>query len=484
MMRGTGKLFGLALGAVAMAAAPSFTARQAAAQTVQLDVEQMRLAAELNLRNGDMGRALAFADALLQRDPQDVTALLIRSHALRATGEAGKAQDAARTAWQLAPSDNLKYSSAMLMAQALSSDGKRTRSQLWLRRAAQVAPTEEQQARAAQDFRYVQRNNPWQTQLAFTLAPNSNINNGSARATSALLWQIFNPFNQDGTGQVVLGAASKALSGLEMGVDVQTRYRFHQTERTAHDLRLGLSYRSYRLSGSARDALALDDAERVARGERPQDITGSDFAYGTVQLGYGYKRLRSDQRGEFSLTADLGQSFYAGARYNSYLRGTVGQSYYANETTKFDFGLSAETRHAQRGIAQDTLSLSAGMSRKLASGDGLYLGAAVSTVASDTARAEYDEVRLRAGYMLGRELMGTALQFGMSTSFRDYDISPHDPSGRRETQLTADITATFRQINYMGFKPVVSLTASTTDSNIGLYDVKRTGLSIGIASAF
>jgi hypothetical protein len=80
--------------------------------------------------------------------------------------------------------------------------------------------------------------------------------------------------------------------------------------------------------------------------------------------------------------------------------------------------------------------------------------------------------------------MGTALQFGLSTSFRDYDVSPHDPSGRRETQLTGDITATFRQIDYLSFNPVVSFTASTTDSNIGLYDVNRMGLSIGIASAF
>ena len=483
MMRAVQTFLGVALGAVAIAAAPFSAAQEAPAQ-IQLDVEQMRLAAELNLRNGDMVRALAFADALLQRDPEDVTALLIRSHALRAQGNGAQAQQAARAAWQIAPNDNLKYSAAILMAQALSSDGKRTRAQLWLRQAAQMAPTKEQSARAAQDFRYVQRNNPWQTQLSFTLAPNSNINNGSARDSSALLYQIFNPFNQDGTGQVVLGAASKALSGLEMGVEVQSRYRFHQTEHSAHDLRLGLSYRSYQLSGSARDALAADDAARVARGEQAQNITGSNYAYGTVQLGYDFKRLREDRRGEFSLMADLGQSFYDGARFNSYFRTGLGQSYHINPTTKFDFGISGETRHAQRGIAQDSLSLSAGMSRKLASGDGLYLGVSASSITSDTARAEYDEVRLRAGYMLGREVMGTALQFGLSTSFRDYDVSPHDPSGRRETQLTGDITATFRQIDYLSFNPVVSFTASTTDSNIGLYDVNRMGLSIGIASAF
>ena len=68
--------------------------------------------------------------------------------------------------------------------------------------------------------------------------------------------------------------------------------------------------------------------QRVARGEAPQNVDGSDFAYGTVQLGYGFKQLRKDRRGEFSLTADIGQSYYGGEEYNSYFRTSIGQSYY------------------------------------------------------------------------------------------------------------------------------------------------------------
>lgn len=151
---------------------------------------------------------------------------------------------------------------------------------------------------------------------------------------------------------------------------------------------------------------------------------------------------------------------------------------------KYDFGLSTDIRSAQRGADQQQLSLSAGISRRLANGDGLYLGASVATLASDTVRLEYDELRLRSGYVLGRDVMGTAVQFGVSTSYRDYDISPHDRSGRREFQVAADITATFKTIDYFGFNPAVSLSASRTNSNIGLYDVNRMGLSIGIASAF
>ena len=479
------RIFSLTLGAAVLAAAPFALAQQAKPDApIQLSVEQMRLSAELNLRNRQFKRAVVFADALLKRDPSDVTALLIRSHALREMAQFSAAQEAGRAAWRASETDNLKYTAAILTAQALSADGKRTRAQLWLRRAAQVAPTKRDAVRAVQDFKYVQQRNPWQTHLSFTLAPNSNINNGSARDTSALLYRLLNPLDIDGFGEVVLGAESKALSGIEAGFDVRTRYRFHQTETTAHDLRLGMSYRTYQLSNSARDALDEADAERVERGEPSQRVTGSDFAYGTVQLGYGYKRLREDRRGEFSFNADLGQSFYGGVRYNSFLRASIGQTYSTSATTRLSFGLSADIRNAQRGDDQDTLRLNVGMSRKLSRGNGLYLGATAAASSSEAKRLEYGELGLRGSYALGREIMGTSLQFGINTSFRDYDVSPHDASGRREFKIGAEVTATFKQVDYFGFNPSVSLIASKTSSNIGLYDVNRIGLSIGIASAF
>lgn len=472
------------ISAATLVAAPVVHAQDSESKTFTLSVDQMQLAAELNLRNRQFDRALAFADALLIRDPNDVPALLVRAAALRVMQDYDGAQASARAGWKHAKSDGQKYTAAILMAQALSSDEKRTRAQFWLRRAAHVAPTPAHAARAEQDFKYVRRRNPWQTYLSFTLAPNSNINNGSSRDRSALLYQVLNPFTGGEAFEVELGAASKALSGLETGFEIQSRYRLHQTERTAHDLRMRLSYRTYHLSSSSKDDLAQEDADRIARGETPLDITGSDFAYGKVELGYGYKKLRADRRGEFSLTADIGQSFYAGARYNKYLRSSIGQSYFVNRTTKLNFGVSSDVRRAQRGSDQHLLSLSTGISRKLASGDGLYIGASVSTMNSETERLEYDEVRLRSGYVLGREVMGTALQFGLSTSFRDYDVSPHDPSGRRDFEITGEVTATFKQIDYLGFNPTVSFSASKTNSNIGLYDVNRVGLSVGIASSF
>jgi hypothetical protein len=229
-----------------------------------------------------------------------------------------------------------------------------------------------------------------------------------------------------------------------------------------------MSYRTYKLSRSAQDALNEADAERTALGLPALDLSGGDFAYGTVQAGYGYKRLRGDRRGEFSFSADLGQSFYGGARYNSYLRASIGQTYHMSAATKLNFGLSADMRTAQAGSDHDTLRLTTGTSRKLSNGDGLYFGVSAAAVRSDAQTAEYDEIGLRSGYILGRDVLGTSFQFGLSTSFRDYDVSLHDASGRREFTVGGEVTATFKQIDYYGFNPSISLTASKTNSNIGL----------------
>jgi hypothetical protein len=460
-----------------------FAVVQAPTAETRISPVEMEKAAKLSLAAGADLQALTLAEALLARNGQDATAHMIRSRALRNLGEFGKAQTAALSGWRYARTVGEKYSAALLAAQALSSDGKRTRAQLWLRRAHQVAPTPAHAARATQDFKYVQRRNPWSTHLSFTVAPNSNINNGSARETSALYYKFFEPFNPEDI-EATLSAASKALSGLELGAEVQSRYRFKQTERTAHDLRLGLSYSSYTLSNRSREDLDAQDAERIANGNAPLNISGSDYAYGTVRLGYGYKRLRDDRRGEFALTADLGQTFLAGTRYNSFVRANVGQSFYANQTTKLRFDLGLDIRQAQQGSDTESVSLSTGVSKQLANKDGLFLGVSAAAQSSESAQLEYNELQLRGGYVIGKPVFGTSIQIGLETSFRDYDMSPHAASGRSDYEISADILATFQQIDYFGFHPIVRLSASATNSNIGLYDINRVGLNIGIASAF
>ena len=454
------------VGAVTCVTAPLALAKDT---TTTLSPAQLEKAAALDIQSGNWPRAEALAQALLTRNPKDVTAHLMRSRALVGLGRFADARDAANAAWRNATTKPEKYNAALLMAQALSSDEKRTRAQWWLRRAVQNAPSEGHAKRARQDFRYVQRRNPWQTYLSFTFAPNSNINNGSAR-DSYLSNSVFDHLLGGGPQLRPINPEARALSGLEVGAQVQTRYRFAQSERRAHDLQFGLSYRTYMLSSSSKSDV--------------HDASGSDYAFGAVSLGYTFKQLRKDGRGELNAGAEIGQLFYDGARYSSYLRATAEQSYYVSAKTKLRFGLTAETENGQRVSDSESLSVSFNFDRALANGDGLNLGVTLAEQQSPNTLHEYSEARLRSGYLFGREVMGASVQIGLEAKLRDYDAHLLSIEGRRDLAISADVSATFRQIDYYGFNPRMTLSASKTNSNIGVYDSNRLGLSIGIASAF
>lgn len=435
---------------------------------VTLTADNLRKAAAISLREGDVRRALSYADALLQRDPRDRTALLIRARALRDQGDTGPAREAAGRAWALAETEEQKYASALITAQVLSTMGKRTRAQLWLRRAVQHAPNKALEARAKRDFRYVRARNPWSTELSFVFAPNSNINNGSAQERSYLYHVYDAVFG--GPIEYDLSGASQALSGFEFGGTLRTRYRFRETRQTAQDLKFGLSYRSFVMSSGAKS--------------QAPGVRGSDFAFGTASFGYGHRRRNFDRRGELKSDLELGQSWYGGARYATYLRGSVQQTYRASAQRQFSFSVNGERLWGQATPDVDTVALSGSMSQRFGSGSLGYVGLSFETTQSINASSEYAQVELRTGYVLGKPVMGAALEFGVGAALRDYDISPHAASGRRDHRIFADVTATFTDIDYYGFNPTVSLSASRTNSNIGLYDTQRLGLSLGIKSAF
>ena len=157
---------------------------------VALDADGLRAQAMVALNAGDPATARSFAKALLHRDPQDRNAYLILARSARDMGDIPPARAAARKAWELAETDAQRYSAALITAQVLSTEGKRTRAQLWLRRAGQHAPNDRLRAKAKRDFNYVRQRNPWHTDFTFTLAPNSNINNGSARDRSRLNYAV------------------------------------------------------------------------------------------------------------------------------------------------------------------------------------------------------------------------------------------------------------------------------------------------------
>ena len=436
------------------------------AQTT-LNPDEFRAAATAALRNGDAATARRYAEALIARDSTDLNAQLILARAARDMGDMAPARAAARTAWQLAKTDAERYAAALITAQILSSDGKRTRAQLWLRRAAQNAPNDMLRARAERDFRYVRQRNPWKTDLAFTLAPNSNINNGSVRDRSRLNYAISELLFGEPI-EYELSDTAQAIAGVEIGFSVRSRYRFHQTPRTAHDAKVALSYRSFSITDDLGDA----------------DIDGSDFAFGALSFGYGFRSMSDDRKREFAADIEAGQTWYGGARYASYLRAQAQQTWKDGPARQYRLGTELERQWGQATPDVDSIGVSASVTQGFATGNTGFLGLYALATQSPDRTAEYTEITLRTGLALKKPVMGAAIQFGIGASLRDYDFSRDARDGRQDHRLFADVTATFTEIDYYGFNPTVSLSASSTDSNIGLYDVNRVGLNFGIKSAF
>ena len=434
---------------------------------VALQAEELREQAMVALQGGDPATARAYAEALLKRNPEDRNAYLILARAARDMGDIPPARSAAQRAWDLSENDAQKYSAALITAQVLSSDGKRTRAQLWLRRAVQHAPNDYLRERAKRDFTYVRQRNPWKTDLTFTFAPNSNINNGSARDRSRLNYAVSELLFGEPI-EFELTDEAQAISGIEIGGSVRTRYRFSQTATTAHDAKLSLVYRTFSITDDLSD----------------DSVKGSDFAFGSLSAGYGYRILNLDRTGELALDIEAGQTWYGGSRYASFLRGQAQQTWALDAQRKLRFGGELERQWGQATPDLDTVALSASLTQRFATGNSGYLGVFVTGTSSPAATSEYTEVTVRTGLALGKPVMGAAVQFGLGASWRDYDVSRDSPDGRQDNRIFADVTATFRQIDYYGFNPTVTLSASSTDSNIGLYDVNRVGLNIGIRSSF
>lgn len=436
---------------------------------IELAPEQMRAAAWMALRAGDPERALGFSQALLARDPKDRAALLINSRAARDLGQFDRAKASARAAWALAEGPEQKYASSLVMAQALSSNGQRTQAQWWLRRAVQHAPNEALSRKAIDDFQYVRLRNPWATQLSFSITPESNINNGSSSRSSFLNYKLSELL----FGQPVeyeLGGTALALSGVEYALGVNTRYRFAETETRAHDVILTADLRQYTLS---------NEAKAIA-----PTAKGSDFAFSTYSLGYGQRGINFDRRGEYRMVFDLGQSWYGGAEYARFARLSAGQSYRLASGDKINLRLAGERQFGIATSDSDTLRADFSYTTQIFNGATFWANATLATASSPVAADEFDEIGLRAEVTFAKPLAGATVQLGVWARNRNYDVSPHSPDGRQDDRVQADLTMIFNKIDYYGFNPTMQISASRTDSNIGLYDANRVGVNFGIQSAF
>lgn len=438
-----------------------------AAQTLSPD--QMRSFGMQLLQHGESGRAVAVADALLARDPQDAVALIIKARAARDLGETGQARSSAKAAWSAAKTQDERFTAAMTRAQALSSSGRRTEAQFWLRRAIQSAPSDAAKRLALRDFRYVRHRNPLSLSFSFAVAPSSNVNSGSKHDNLG--------------GFLGSDVLRQALSGWTAEGSVSGSYRLSAegSESQTH-LRFAAQRREVRLSSDARGRIKAwqDSLEEI--GLRADADTNYD--YGALEIGLGHQRRFGDIGTSGAVT--LGHNWYGGASLSDYVKlDLMAQKPIARDWLLFG-GLEGEHQSRKDGPGRDAniLSTTLGAVTQLTSGDRLRFAVGHRSTASDSVSIRHDAAIMRLGWEKGTPVAGLGLQAALTGEWRDYDASAVAAGGRRDQRLTAQLSVTLEKFDYMGFAPTISLQASRFRSNVRAYDGGDVGMLVGFRSLF
>lgn len=430
------------------------------AEPLVLDADNLHRLALLMIDQGHPDKALAMADALLLRDPDDSGVLALKSRAERDMGRSREALVSARAAWAAADTGGQRYDAAMAVAQALATGGSKFRAQFWLRRAMQVAPDATAKRLAERDFAYVRSRSRLWLRFDASVRPSSNVNNGSS---GEVLWFYGLPLALSGDAQ--------ALSGVETALNATLKYRLAETEQAKTDLRLTAFQTLVSLS---------DDARAQAPAAR-----GSDYNYSALELGLE-RTWRPAKGYEAFVAGTLGHSWYGGDPMAQYLRLDTGIIRAVSPRLSFKGTVSAERQDRQDVAVRsaDVLTLGLGVISRTAARDRLELSFSWRDTNSDSAEIDHDRLRLQLDWGRAKPVLGAKLGLSLWAETRDYDRSRYTLDGREDRGFGAELSLAFEKVDYMGFVPVMTLGGSVTESNVGLFDNEILGVGFSIRSRF
>ncbi len=435
------------------------TAGMADAKPAVLTVAQMRAYGLEALAKGYAEQALKIATALLERDPADGQAHILKAQALRVLHRLPDSEAAARQAWSLASDKGARYQAATSVAQALSLQGHRTTAQYWLRQAVQNAPSGAAQAQALQDFNYVRAQNPLNLGVSASVRPSDNVNGG---ARDPLFDYHGIPF--------ILSGDALALSGLAFGLGVTGSYKLEET----------VAAETFLTFGASQQGVVLSDA---ARAQAPK-AQNSDYALNHLELGV--QRKATGSFGQLTTEITAGHTWYGGADLSNSLEASVelGRPLGTAATGSFSASLTRQIRLDRPVSSSTEAEVSVRLSKAGANGDTWQGNLSLSRVVSQDIGIDHAEATLGLGWRTSHPVAGVSLGANVSVQASDYAASPYTSVGRQDLHWQASLQATVNKMTYLGFAPVLSLDFARNDSNVALYDTQTLGLGLSVASRF
>lgn len=423
------------------------------------------------LKAGHPQVAREVAQVLLRIDPKDPEALILAARTELVLGNPSNALQYGQRAHRAARTPEQSFAAAHAIAQSHYRMGNLTRSQLWLRRAAQVAPTDQTKAGTVRDFRNVRAQNPWSTRVSFSAGPVDNINGGSNAEKSViyLLVPFLSPdplpFEQELTG------TARALSGTQRKFSLQTSYRFSQSNTHRARVFLDVDHTSYTLSDEAKTIAPTADA--------------SDYSLNAVNVGLEYETVSIwPQAGLTRFSGSVGTIQRGGdTLYNSFKLGAE-QQFTLEQRGLSYVAVNRELQMGQNG-REDTgiWSLRSGVAWRTDFGT-LRLSVAGTRSQSNEISYDYHATAVNASVSLPSVTDWLSLDLGLELEKRVYDQSIFTLGARRDDTRTAFATARFDTLEFYGFVPTLTYYRSKTDSNAAYYNGSQDGWKLDIASSF
>lgn len=399
--------------------------------------------AEAALVTGDAERAAALSQELLQSAPDSFAGAFLLALALDELGEHRGAAKAAARAYRVAPTQGDKLRAAQLAGTAWFKAAAFTRSEFWLRRAANHIQTEEEARAVVLAFQQSQDANPLSFQISGWAAPSDNINNGAEDEIFRL---------EDVPIDFFLPPERLALSGIEYAAEAQIAYRLSQSEKQRTSIGAYAFGRTFTFSDESQDLLP--------------DASGHDFAFGIADLSLIHERQIFETLGPSSISANIGRVWYGGDPIWDYRTWTVQQGFALTGAETLTLRAATTYQKPLFSGASDVNStdISATLKTTLPNDDSLQLNFA-RTYSNGGFENVFSEYRIGTNYDIAQPLWNTLWSWSVTLGYRSYDTFPTTLDGRRDTFGSAGLDVVFQDVSYWGFSPKLSLNATRTVSS-------------------
>jgi len=437
-----------------------------ASQQAALTVGQFQQLAVAALEAGNTNVAIQAADVLLNRDPKDPGVLILRTEAAILANDFAGAVSFGRRAYWNANSSLQRFSAARLVALAHSRQNQDTRAQGWLRLARQDAPNEQQRVAVANDFRFLRDRNPLAVNLRFGISPTTNLNGGSVDDELILGDFVF-----------TLSTDTIPLSGWEISAGADISYLVHTNETSATFLTYGFSGNTYLLTERSLDILE-DDDERS---------NGSDFANASLSFGVTHRFALSPTSQATSTSLSFNTRWNGGELTSQNITASASHSWKLSDHDRLSLSAIAQdrTRYGDSDPAPiQNYTVRTGWTRDLQDLGRIGLSIAVGESESADINEDYSFTRYGLDYSFPEPLYGVQMSAGIQFEDRDYPVLVFSEDRRRDTITSVNLRGVFTEIEYFGFRPVLTASKTVRESDFVRFDTDTFNFGFDLSSSF